>query len=125
MIQLAVAGIVMVPSPSWPRGSACRMASMPSRRCLAHGRSLDRRRAAVLLAAAPREGGEATSFLYLVPSVTAIAAVPVLGQSLSAGAVAGLAFALVGVRMVSARRPAQPVRRAVRTLVRLSPGSAG
>jgi len=71
------------------------------------------------------KGGEATSFLYLVPSVTAIAAVPVLGQSLSAGAVGGLVLALVGVRMVSSRRPAQPVRRAVRAMWRLSPGSAG
>ncbi len=48
------------------------------------------------------KSGEATSFLYLVPATTAIAAVPILGQPLSIGAVVGLAFALIGVRMVSA-----------------------
>jgi drug/metabolite transporter (DMT)-like permease len=71
------------------------------------------------------KSGEATSFLYLVPSVTAIAAVPVLGEPLSAGAVAGLALALVGVRLVGGgpvTPRARPVRRALR---RLSFGSAG
>ncbi len=48
------------------------------------------------------KSGEATSFLYLVPATTAIAGVPILGQPLSIGAVAGLVFALIGVRMVSA-----------------------
>ena len=48
------------------------------------------------------KSGEATSFLYLVPATTAIAGVPILGQSLSVGAVAGLVLALIGVRMVSA-----------------------
>jgi len=36
-----------------------------------------------------QKGGEATSFLYVVPSLTAIAAVPVLGQSLNPGVVVG------------------------------------
>jgi drug/metabolite transporter (DMT)-like permease len=49
--------------------------------------------------------GEATSFLYLVPSFTALAAVPILGQPLSPGAVVGLALGLLGVRMVSRRAP--------------------
>ena len=53
------------------------------------------------------KSGEATSFLYLVPATTAIAAVPILGQPLSAGAVVGLVLALIGVRMVSA--PAEPL----------------
>jgi drug/metabolite transporter (DMT)-like permease len=70
------------------------------------------------------KSGEATSFLYLVPSVTALAAVPVLGQPLSAGAVAGLALALVGVRMVSAPS-ASPARQTLRALGRLRLGSAG
>ena len=48
------------------------------------------------------KSGEATSFLYLVPATTAIAGVPILGQPLSIGAVVGLVFALIGVRMVSA-----------------------
>jgi drug/metabolite transporter (DMT)-like permease len=50
------------------------------------------------------KGGEATSFLYLVPSVTAIAAVPILGQPLHAGAIAGLVLALIGTTMVSGGR---------------------
>jgi drug/metabolite transporter (DMT)-like permease len=36
----------------------------------------------------------------VVPSLTAIAAVPVLGQSLNPGVVVGLALGLVGVSMV-------------------------
>ena len=51
-----------------------------------------------------QKGGEATSFLYVVPSLTAIAAVPVLGQSLNAGVVVGLALGLVGVNMVGRGR---------------------
>ena len=39
------------------------------------------------------KGGEATSFLYLVPAITAIAAVPILGQSLAPGVIAGLVLA--------------------------------
>ena len=125
-IQLAVAGVVMVPVAVLAQGLAVPhgVDAIAPLAWLTVGLSIG----AVLLffSLLRREkGGEATSFLYLVPSVTAIAAVPALGQSLSAGAVAGLVFALVGVRMVSARRPAAPVRRAVRTLVRLSPGSAG
>jgi drug/metabolite transporter (DMT)-like permease len=45
--------------------------------------------------------GEATSFLYLVPSFTAIAAVPILGQPLTEGAVVGLVLGLIGIQMVS------------------------
>jgi drug/metabolite transporter (DMT)-like permease len=45
-------------------------------------------------------GGEATSFLYLVPSVTAIAAVPILGQSLAPGVVFGLVLSLIGLNLV-------------------------
>jgi drug/metabolite transporter (DMT)-like permease len=51
-----------------------------------------------------QKGGEATSFLCVVPSLTAIAAVPVLGQSLNAGVVIGLALGLVGVNLVGAGR---------------------
>jgi drug/metabolite transporter (DMT)-like permease len=71
------------------------------------------------------KSGEATSFLYLVPSVTAIAAVPILGQPLSVGAIVGLALALAGVRMVSARPEVSPARRARRAIGRLRLGSAG
>jgi drug/metabolite transporter (DMT)-like permease len=49
-----------------------------------------------------QKGGEATSFLYVVPSLTAIAAVPVLGQSLNVGVVVGLGLGLVGVNLVGA-----------------------
>ena len=58
------------------------------------------------------KSGEATSFLYLVPATTAIAGVPVLGQSLQVGAVIGLALAFVGVRMVSSPDKLVPFRRA-------------
>jgi drug/metabolite transporter (DMT)-like permease len=51
-----------------------------------------------------QKGGEATSFLYVVPSLTAIAAVPVLGQSLSAGVVVGLVLGLIGVNLVGGGR---------------------
>jgi drug/metabolite transporter (DMT)-like permease len=71
------------------------------------------------------KSGEATSFLYLVPSVTAIAAVPILGESLAPGAVAGLALALLGMRMVSAGPATPPLRRAGRRLGRLILDSAG
>ena len=46
------------------------------------------------------KGGEATSFLYLVPSVTAIAAVPILGQPLGPGVIVGLLLSLIGLKMV-------------------------
>jgi drug/metabolite transporter (DMT)-like permease len=51
-----------------------------------------------------QKGGEATSFLYVVPSLTAIAAVPVLGQSLNAGVVVGLVLGLIGVNLVGGAR---------------------
>jgi drug/metabolite transporter (DMT)-like permease len=47
------------------------------------------------------KGGEATSFLYLVPAVTAIAAVPILGQPLHPLVIAGLVLALAGTAMVT------------------------
>jgi len=62
-----------------------------------------------------QKGGEATSFLYVVPSLTAIAAVPILGQSLNPGVVIGLALSLVGVSLVGGGR-----RDATRTGDRLS-----
>src|SRR5207244_956358 len=61
------------------------------------------------------KGGEATSFLYLVPPVTALAAVPILGQSLHAGVIAGLVLALVGTAMVNTQHVPEPIRRARRT----------
>jgi drug/metabolite transporter (DMT)-like permease len=51
-----------------------------------------------------QKGGEATSFLYVVPSLTAIAAVPILGQSLNPGVVLGLALSLAGVSLVGGGR---------------------
>jgi drug/metabolite transporter (DMT)-like permease len=65
------------------------------------------------------KSGEATSFLYVVPGLTAIVAVPVLGQPLGVGAVIGLALALIGVRMVSSAPAPRPVRRAGRRIGRL------
>jgi drug/metabolite transporter (DMT)-like permease len=58
-----------------------------------------------------QKGGEATSFLYVVPALTAIAAVPVLGQSLSAGVVVGLVLGLIGVNLVGGGAGESPRRR--------------
>ncbi|MFC5063810.1 DMT family transporter [Actinomycetospora atypica] len=48
-----------------------------------------------------RPGAGATSSLFLVPPVTALLAVPVLGQPLHLAALAGVALAAVGVGLVS------------------------
>jgi drug/metabolite transporter (DMT)-like permease len=48
-----------------------------------------------------RSGAGATSYLFLVPPVTALLAVPVLGQPLHLAALAGVALAAVGVGLVS------------------------
>lgn len=61
-----------------------------------------------------QKGGEATSFLYVVPALTAIAAVPVLGQSLKPGVIVGLVLSLIGVHLVGSgrqREAAAPMRR--------------
>jgi drug/metabolite transporter (DMT)-like permease len=50
---------------------------------------------------ARQKSGEATSFLYLVPAVTALAAVPILGQSLGIGVIAGLVLSYIGVQLVN------------------------
>jgi drug/metabolite transporter (DMT)-like permease len=54
----------------------------------------------VLLRRSP--GGAATSLLYLVPPVTALLAVPLLGQHLGASVVAGMAVSGAGVVLVTA-----------------------
>ncbi|WP_018333245.1 DMT family transporter [Actinomycetospora chiangmaiensis] len=48
-----------------------------------------------------RSGAGATSALFLVPPVTALLAVPVLGEPLDIAALAGVALAAVGVALVS------------------------
>lgn len=50
-------------------------------------------------------GGAATSLLYLVPPVTAVLAVPVLGQDLTAATVLGMAISGLGVLLVRAGGP--------------------
>ncbi|WP_395105332.1 DMT family transporter [Actinomadura sp. SCN-SB] len=58
-------------------------------------------------------GGAATSLLYLVPPVTAVLAVPILGQDLTASVILGMAISGIGVLLVLARprvRPRQKVR---------------
>jgi drug/metabolite transporter (DMT)-like permease len=47
-----------------------------------------------------RSGGAATSLLYLVPPVTAVLGVPLLGQRISAGVFVGMAVSAVGVLLV-------------------------
>jgi drug/metabolite transporter (DMT)-like permease len=49
-------------------------------------------------------GGAATSLLYLVPPVTALLAVPLLGQGLTVSVVAGMAVSSVGVVLVIGTR---------------------
>ncbi|GAA3076617.1 DMT family transporter [Pseudonocardia yunnanensis] len=48
-----------------------------------------------------RGGGAATSYLFLVPPVTALAAIPLLGQPLEAGAMIGTVLAAIGVALVT------------------------
>jgi drug/metabolite transporter (DMT)-like permease len=48
-----------------------------------------------------RSGAGATSYLFLVPPVTALLAVPLLGQPLHLAALVGVAIAAVGVGLVS------------------------
>jgi drug/metabolite transporter (DMT)-like permease len=56
-----------------------------------------------------RSGGAATSLLYLVPPVTAVLAVPVLGQGMSATVLSGMAVSAVGVVLVVAGPLVRPV----------------
>jgi drug/metabolite transporter (DMT)-like permease len=51
-----------------------------------------------------RTGGAATSLLYLVPPVTALLGVPLLGQPLTLGTVAGMAVSGIGVALVTLPR---------------------
>jgi drug/metabolite transporter (DMT)-like permease len=125
-VQLAVAALVMIPVAGFTQGFAMPLtySTLAPFAWLVLALSLG----AVLLffwLLSQEKSGEATSFLYLVPSVTALAAVPILGQPLSVGAVVGLALALVGVRMVSARPEVSPARRARQAIGRLRLGSAG
>jgi drug/metabolite transporter (DMT)-like permease len=117
-IQLAVAAAMMLPLAGFTQGFGISAASLAPLAWLTFGLSIG----AVMLffwLLRNEKSGEATSFLYLVPATTAIAGVPILGQPLSAGAVIGLALALIGVRMVSAPAEVLPVRRAKRGLGRL------
>lgn len=50
-------------------------------------------------------GGAATSLLYLVPPVTAVLAVPILGQGITASVIAGMAVSGAGVLLVLVRTP--------------------
>lgn len=50
-----------------------------------------------------RQGGTATSMLYLVPPVTALLGVPILGQQLAASVPIGMAISAAGVVMVNVR----------------------
>jgi drug/metabolite transporter (DMT)-like permease len=100
-IQLAVAAAVIAPLAAFTQGFGLTAQALAPLAWLIFSLSIG----AVLLffwLLRNEKSGEATSFLYLVPATTAIAGVPILGQPLSIGAVVGLAFALIGVRMVSA-----------------------
>ena len=55
-----------------------------------------------------RSGGAATSYLFLVPPVTALIAVPLLDQPVTAGALGGIVIAAVGVALVT--RPGRRAR---------------
>jgi drug/metabolite transporter (DMT)-like permease len=100
-MQLLTAAIVITPLAAFTQGFSLGSGSIAPLAWLVFGLSIG----AVMLffwLLRNEKSGEATSFLYLVPATTAIAGVPILGQPLSIGAVAGLIFALIGVRMVSA-----------------------
>ena len=103
-IQLAVAAVVALPVVALTQGLRLDPgpATLAPLAWLVLGNSI----LAVLLyfwLLRQEKGGEATSFLYLVPSVTALAAVPTLGQPLAPGVIAGLVLALAGTVMVNAR----------------------
>jgi drug/metabolite transporter (DMT)-like permease len=122
-IQLVVAAVVMTPLAGVTQGFGLNAQTLAPLAWLIFGLSIG----AVMLffwLLRNEKSGEATSFLYLVPATTAIAGVPILGQRLSVGAVVGLVFALIGVRMVSAPAEVLPVRRAKRGLGRLVFGSS-
>jgi drug/metabolite transporter (DMT)-like permease len=117
-IQLAAAAVVLTPVTALTQGFSLGAGAIAPLAWLTVGLSIG----AVLLffwILRREKSGEATSFLYLVPSITAIAAVPVLGQSLGVGAVIGLVLALIGVRLVSSTPAPKPVRRAQRRIRRL------
>jgi drug/metabolite transporter (DMT)-like permease len=120
-IQLVTAAVVITPIAALTQGFGLSAEALAPLAWLIFGLSIG----AVMLffwLLRNEKSGEATSFLYLVPATTAIAGVPILGQPLSIGAVAGLVLALIGVRMVSA--PAEIVpRRAKHRLGRLVFGS--
>ena len=100
-IQLLTATAVIAPLAAFTQGFSMSAEALAPLAWLTFGLSIG----AVMLffwLLRNEKSGEATSFLYLVPATTAIAGVPILGQPLSAGAVAGLVLALIGVRMVSA-----------------------
>jgi drug/metabolite transporter (DMT)-like permease len=100
-IQLITATAVIAPIAAFTQGFSLSAEALAPLAWLIFGLSIG----AVMLffwLLRNEKSGEATSFLYLVPATTAIAGVPILGQPLSVGAVVGLVFALIGVRMVSA-----------------------
>jgi drug/metabolite transporter (DMT)-like permease len=67
----------------------------------------------VLLALVQRRGAtRASSLLYVVPAVTAIASWPVLGEPISAATLAGLAIATAGIVLVQRGPGAVPTSRA-------------
>jgi drug/metabolite transporter (DMT)-like permease len=123
-IQLAAAVLVMAPLAAFTQGFELSAAALAPLVWLTFGLSIG----AVLLffwLLRNEKSGQATSFLYLVPAVTAIAGVPILDQPLQIGAVVGLALALVGVWMVNSPSEPTPVRRARRRIGRLVFGGAG
>lgn len=100
-IQLVTAAAVITPMAAFTQGFGLSAQALAPLAWLIFGLSIG----AVMLffwLLRNEKSGEATSFLYLVPATTAIAGVPILGQPLSVGAVVGLVFALIGVRMVGA-----------------------
>ena len=117
-IQLGAAAVVLTPVAALTQGFSLGTGAIAPLAWLAVGLSIG----AVLLffwILRREKSGEATSFLYLVPSITAIVAVPVLGQPLGIGAVVGLVLALLGVRLVSSTPAPKPVRQAERRIRRL------
>jgi drug/metabolite transporter (DMT)-like permease len=70
-----------------------------------------------------RSGAGATSYLFLVPPVTALLAVPLLGQPLHLAVLAGVALAAAGVALVSRSETSIPPDDVARGMAPASPGA--
>ena len=102
-------GVVLMNQSSWDHTlQGVRPSPGPGRGAVSPQSSRDKRAKRSLPGSTVRREGSAISgLLYLVPAVTAVLAVPVLGQPVDAEILAGLAVTFAGVVLVN--RDARPV----------------